>query len=87
MQHIDVVVGMNGRLAADRSARKLATPIGHDFVYVHVELRAASRHPDVQGKHVGMLAGEDLVARFDDEFVLVIVQPLARVVCVSSGFL
>lgn len=28
------------------------------LVHIHVELRAASRHPDVQGKHVLMLASE-----------------------------
>ena len=40
--HVDVVVWMNGCFAADGGAGELATAVGYDFVYVHVELRALS---------------------------------------------
>jgi hypothetical protein len=36
------VVGVNRRLAPQWRARGLAAPIGDQFVYIHVELRALS---------------------------------------------
>src|SRR5262249_4541319 len=57
------------------------------LVHVHVELRAAARHPYVQGKHVQMPAREDLVADLNDQLVALIVEPLAGMVRVGRGFL
>ena len=78
---------MNRRVAAERSASELAAPVGDHFVDVHVELGAAARHPDMQGKHVVMLAGEDFVAGLNDQLVALIVEPLAVVVRDGGGFL
>ena len=58
---------MHRRLAAERRARELAAAVGDHLVDVHVELRAAAGHPDVQREHVVVLAGEDLVADLDDQ--------------------
>ena len=52
LRHVDVIVGMHRRLAAERRAGKLAAAIGDHLVHVHVELRAAAGHPDMQRKHV-----------------------------------
>src|SRR5262249_45694231 len=61
LRHVDVVIRMNGCLAAKRSARQLGASVRNDFVHIHIELCAAASHPDVQWKHVMMLAGEDFV--------------------------
>ena len=66
LRHIDVVVGMNWRLAPERRARKLAAAVRNHLIHVHIELRAASRHPDMQGEHVLMLASEDFTADVND---------------------
>ena len=68
-----MVVRVHGRLAAKWSAGKLATAVGNHFVHVHVELRAAARHPNVQRKHVFVLTSEDLVANLYDEVVALVV--------------
>src|SRR5262245_40274809 len=78
---------MDRRMASKGSSGELGTPVGGDFVDVHVELRAASRHPDMQRKHVVVLAGEDLVADLDDELPSLIVEPFAVVVRDGRGFL
>ena len=62
---------MDRLLAAERLTGDLAAAVGDHLVDVHVELRAAAGHPDVQRKHVVMLAGEDLVADLDDQRLLV----------------
>ena len=72
--------GWTGALLAERRASKLAAAIRDHLVHVHVELRAAAGHPDVQGKHVVMLAGENFVADLDDQSVGLVSQPLAGVV-------
>ena len=69
LRHVDVVVRMNRRLAAERRAGELAAAVRDHLVDVHVELRAAAGHPDMQREHVVMLAGEDLVADLDDQLV------------------
>jgi hypothetical protein len=46
----------------------------------HVELRSTSNHPDVQRKHVVMLAGKDLVASVDHEFVPLSIEPIGGMV-------
>src|SRR5260221_8769983 len=50
------------------------------------ELGTAAGHPDMQGKHVVMFAGEDLVAGLNDQLIALIVESLARVVRSGSGF-
>ena len=82
-----MVVGVNRRLAPERRARELAAAVGDHLVHVHVELRAAARHPHVQRKHIVMLAGEDLVADLNDQLVALVVEPLAGMVGVGGGFL
>ena len=87
LRHVDVIVGVNRRLAPERRARKLAAAIGDHLVDVHVELGAAARHPHMQRKHVMMLAGEDFVAGLHDQLVTLIVEPLAGVIRGGGGFL
>src|SRR5262249_5413694 len=48
---------------------------------------ATASHPDVQRKHIVMFAGEDFVASLNDQFVALIIQPLAIVIGDSGGFL
>jgi hypothetical protein len=62
LRHVDVIIGVNRLLAAERRSRELTTSIGDNFVHIHVELSAAAGHPDVQWEHVVMLAIEDFVA-------------------------
>ena len=78
---------MDRRVAAKGGAGELAAPVGDHFVDVHVELGAAARHPDMQGKHVVMLAGEDFVAGLNDQLVALIVKPFAVVVGDGGGLL
>src|ERR1700690_1595946 len=84
LRHVDVVVGMNWRLAPDRRACKLAARVGDRLVHVHVELCAASRHPDVQRKHVLMLAREDLVTDLNNQLVTLVIEPPACVICIRA---
>src|ERR1700683_5843408 len=78
---------MNRSVAAERGPCELAATVGDHFVYVHVELGAAAGHPDMQRKHVVVLAGEDFVAGLSDQFVSLIVKALARVVRDGGGLL
>src|SRR6266481_7063171 len=78
---------MDRSLSSNRRARKLATAIGDDLVYVHVELRPASRHPDVQRKHVFVLAGQNLIASLHNESVTLVIEPLPGVVGIGGAFL
>ena len=78
---------MHRRVAAERRAGKLAAAVGDHLVHVHVELGATARHPDMQGKHVVMLAGENFVAGLNDQFVALVVEPLAVVIGDGGGFL
>ncbi len=87
LRHIDVVVGMNRRLAPQRRARKLAAAIGDHLIHIHVELRSAARHPYVQRKHVLMLAAQNFVADLDDQFVVLGLEPVAGMVGIGCGFL
>ena len=82
-----MVVGVNWRLAPERRARDLAAAVRNHFIHVHVELRAASRHPHMQGKHVVMLARENFVADLDDQLVALIVESLIGMVGIGGGFL
>src|SRR5262245_27641367 len=78
---------MNRCLASESGTGELAAAIRDYLIYVHVELRAASRHPDMQGKNVLMPAGENLVTDLHDQSVPMIVEPSAGLVRVGSGFL
>src|SRR5262249_5412195 len=82
-----MIVRMNRRMAAERSAGDLRAAVGDYFVDVHVELGATAGHPDVQRKHIVMLAGEDFVAGLDDQFVALIVEPLTIAIGDSGGLL
>ena len=85
--HVDVIIGMNRGLAPERRARDLAATVGDHLIDVHVELRAAAGHPNVQREHVLMLAGENLVADLNDQLVALVVEPLAGMVGIGGGFL
>src|SRR5580692_10517339 len=78
---------MDRRVASELRAGELATAVGDHLVDVHVELGSAARHPDMQREHVAMLAGQDLVASSNDQFVALIVKPFAVVVCDSCSLL
>src|SRR5580704_18386452 len=80
-----MVVGVNGRLAAERCAGELAAAVGDHLIDVHVELRAAARHPYMQRKHVVMLAGQDFVADLNNQLVAQVVEPSAGMVGVGGG--
>src|SRR5271169_5905318 len=71
---------MDRYVAAEFRTGKLAAAVGYHFVDVHVELRTATSHPDVQGKHVMMLARQDFVANLNDQFVALVVESFAAVV-------
>src|SRR4051812_5169572 len=64
-----MVVRMNRNLAPKGLPDNLADPVGDDFVHVHVELRAAARHPDMKRKHIAMIARQEFVANLDDELL------------------
>src|SRR5215471_10813185 len=80
-------LGCTGAWLPRGGAGELATAVGDDFVDVHVELGAAAGHPDVQRKHVVMLAGQNFIAGLNDQFAALIVKSFAIVVCNSGGFL
>src|SRR5580658_883102 len=67
LRHIDIVVWMNRPFAGERRACELTAAVRNDLIYVHVELRSASRHPHVKRKHVLVLAGENLITRLENE--------------------
>src|SRR5882672_6950870 len=78
---------MDRSFASKRRARELATPVGNDLVYVHVELCPASRHPDVQREHVLVLARENLIASLHNESVTLVIEPLPGMVGIGGAFL
>jgi len=83
--HVDVIVGMNGSLAAQRRACDLTTAVRNDFVHVHIELRSAAGHPDMQRKHVIVLAGQDFFARLYDQIMTLLVEAFPRKVGSGSA--
>ena len=87
LRHVDVIVGVDRRFAAEWRPRELAAPVRDHLVHVHVELRAAARHPDVQGEHVVMLPCEDLVARLNDQAISLVIQTPAGMVGGGSRLL
>src|SRR5258708_26689001 len=75
-----MVVRMNRPLAAERCASELAASVCDDLVDVHVELRSAAGHPDVERKHLMVRAGKKLVANARDQFVGLVAEPTSGVV-------
>jgi hypothetical protein len=76
---------MNRRLGAKWRARELAAAVRDYLVHVHVELRAATRHPNMQGEHVLMLAGKNLVTSATDQGAPLIVQAAPGMVRIGGG--
>ena len=75
LAQIDVIVGVNRRLAPQDPARQFDGPVGDHFVDVHIGLRAAAGHPDVQGKMVVQLALEDFLRGPNDQPGFICRQP------------
>ena len=67
LRHVDVVIRMNGFLAAHRAAGNLDGAIGDHLVDVHVGLRAAAGLPDAQREMIVELAGDHFVGGLHDE--------------------
>src|SRR5262245_23645109 len=78
---------MNRSMAAKRRARELTTPVGDHFIDVHVELRAAAGHPDMQGEHVVMPPTQNFVTSLSDQLVSLIIKPVAVAIGDGSGLL
>ena len=74
-------------MTSERSARELAAPIRDHLIDVHIELGTATRHPDMQRKHIVMLPGENFIAGLNDQLVALIIKPLPVVVCDRGSFL
>src|SRR5262249_55686515 len=66
---------------------KLATPVGDDLVHVHVELRPAASHPDVQRKHILVFAGQNLIARLHNESEPPVIETVPGMICSCRAFL
>src|SRR5215469_16541790 len=69
-----MVVGVHWSFASERRTRNLRAAVRDHFVYVHVELRATSRHPDVQREHVVVLACQNLVTDLQNQIVTFLVE-------------
>ncbi len=87
LRHVNVIVGMDRCLTSNRCACELATPVGDDLVHVHVELRPAASHPDVQRKHVVVLARENLIAGLDNESEALVIEALPGMIGDGRAFL
>ena len=81
-----MVIWMNGLFAAERRACDLTAAVRNDFIHVHIELCSASRHPHVKGKHVLVLASQDLVTRPENQLVLAVVEPAAVWLAFAAPF-
>ncbi len=82
-----MIVRVNWLLATERLADDLTAAIRDHLVDVHVELRSTARHPDMQRKHVVMLAGEDLIAHLCNQRVESIVETFAGVIGIGRCLL
>src|SRR5262245_11871911 len=74
---------MNGRVTSERCPGQLAASVRVHLVHVHVELRAAAGHPDMQWEHIVVLTSQDLVTHLDDQPETLIVEPLT--VMIGNG--
>src|SRR5260221_7946476 len=70
LAHIDVVVGMDRRLAAELAADELDRAVGYDLVDVHVRLGTGSRLPDIEREFTVELAGDYLIGDTADDLFL-----------------
>src|SRR5712691_7280705 len=70
LRHVDVVVGMNGLLAAHHAAGDLDGAVANHLVDVHVGLRAAAGLPDAQREIAVEFSGDDFVGGLHDELAL-----------------
>ena len=75
-----MIVRMHWRLASKRRPGNLRTAVGDHLVYVHVELGATARHPDVQWELVLVLPRQDLITDADDQVLLRVAKPASPVV-------
>ncbi len=80
-----MIVRVNGSLAAKRGTGDLTAAVRNHLVDVHVELSAAAGHPNVQRKHIVVLASEDFVADLHDQFAPLILKPLAGIICYGGS--
>src|SRR3979490_519813 len=78
---------MNRGFAAKWCASQLAAAVGNYLIHVHVELRAASSHPDMKRKHVLMAPCEDLIAGLNDQLIPLVVEPSAGMIGIRGGLL
>src|SRR5580704_4988241 len=78
---------MYRRLAAQRCTCELTAAVRDYLVHVHVKLRSAAGHPDMERKHIVVLTREYLVADLDNQTVLFLGEAPARKVGVSGRFL
>ena len=67
LRTVDVVVRMDGTLAAHLSTAQLDCTVRDDLVHVHVGLGSGARLPDDERKVVVQLPLDDLVRGADDE--------------------
>lgn len=66
LAHVDVVIGVNGLLAAKLAAHHLNGPVRNDLVHIHVGLGAGTSLEDNKGEFVDELARNDLVSSLLD---------------------
>jgi hypothetical protein len=85
LRHVDVIVGMNRVLAAERCAYELAATVRNDLVDVHIELGTTPGHPHMQREHVLVAASKDLLTDTCNQGVDLIRQPATSVVCGGGG--
>ena len=78
LAHIDVVVRMHGRLAADLPPEQLDGPVRQHLVDVHVRLCAGTGLPDIERKMLVQLARDRLVGGAHDRVGLPLREPPGR---------
>lgn len=66
LRHVDMVVRVNGLLAAQLSTQDLDGSVGDDFVDVHVGLGTGSSLENDQREVVDELSGDDLIGSLAD---------------------
>jgi hypothetical protein len=78
---------MHGILGAQRRSGDLAAAVRYHLVNVHIELGSAAGHPHMQRKLVLVLTSQDLVAGLDNQLILAIPEPPARMIDLGCGLL
>src|SRR6266850_3588115 len=87
LRHVDVVVRMNGLLAAQFAAGDFNGAIGDHFVDVHVGLCAAAGLPDAKREVLAELSGYDFIGGPDDKAALFVRKFAQVLVHEGGGFL